>query len=821
MVRKSCNKKIRDDVLTRYVLSVERPGRYTNGEVNVVRKTGQSVTVRIALAFPDLYDVGMSYHGFKILYERINAVERFAAERVFAPWIDFETIMREHGIPLRTLESNLSLDKCDIIGFTLQHELTYTNVLNMISLAGLDIDSAQREAPLPLIIAGGCGAFSPEPLAPFIDCFVLGDGEDVVLEIMHAVEEFKRSGAREKRELLRNLARIPGVYVPDFYECHYEASGRVTNVTPREPAAPPVVQKRVFDLTSDLGSVRPVVPLLRIIHDRFAVEIKRGCSCGCRFCQAGMIHRPLRERPPEQILEICRQGLTNTGYQEIALLSLSSADYSCLGPLVNRLLQEFGRAHVGLSLPSLRPSDFDVAIARAIQSVRKTGLTFAPEAGTERLRTVINKNFHQDDFVELCARVFGQGWHTLKLYFMIGLPTETYDDLDGMIALIKAIEAYVASRVRSRCVDVKAASIDASVLEGALSRGDRRLAAVLKSAWDFGCRFDSWSEHLDIQKWQQAFATHGLDPAWYAHRQRDEHEHFPWDHLDALVDKAFLWRERERALQGIDTPDCTRAGCRGCRVCRDAIQPAHASEQEPSQTTLEFQTVTSQPHRSDEAAQQRIRFRFTKQGALRFISHLDLAKVVKHLLAKSQLAVAYTKGFNPQPRLQFASPLALGYESDGELLDVFFAKPYNPPEVLETLNMHTLPGLRVLAAWPVFLTSPSLGATVHTASYVVVVHEKTVDISSLAVEQRIASFHASAQLKFQFKKQNRIVWRDLKKSIRDIHFRTSDNGMQFEIQLALQSPDYIDPLVALSGVLGVTITVLDVKEVRRTRLEVK
>lgn len=865
MVRKSCNKKIRDDVLTRHVLSAERPGRYTNGEVNVVKKPAQSVTVRIALAFPDLYEVGMSYHGFKILYERINAVERFAAERVFAPWVDFEAIMREQGIPLRTLESNLSLDTCDIIGFTLQHELTYTNVLNMISLAGLDIDSAQREAPLPLIVAGGCGAFSPEPLAPFIDCFVLGDGEEVVLEIMQAVEEFKRSGAGEKRELIRNLARIPGVYVPDCYECQYDTSGRLECIVPREPAAPPVVQKRVFDLTCDLGSVRPVVPLLRIIHDRFAVEIKRGCSCGCRFCQAGMIHRPLRERSPEQILEICRQGLANTGYQEIALLSLSSADYSCLGPLVGRLLQEFGPAHVGLSLPSLRPSDFDVAIATAIQSVRKTGLTFAPEAGTERLRTVINKRFQQDDFVELCAHVFAQGWHTLKLYFMIGLPTETYEDLDGMIALIKAIEAkgkaiwrkrctlnvtlgpfvpkphtpfqweaqlsaeelrkrfeYVASRVRSRCVDVKAPSIDASVLEGALSRGDRRLAAVLKSAWDLGCRFDSWSEHLDIKKWQQAFATHGLDPAWYAHRQRDEHEHFPWDHLDALVDKAFLWRERERALQGIDTPDCTRVGCRGCRVCRDAIQPAHASEQEPSQAALEFPAAMSLPQQSSaDAAQQRIRFRFTKQGALRFISHLDLAKVIKHVLAKSHLAVAYTKGFNPQPRLQFASPLALGYESDGELLDVFFAKPYNPPEVLETLNTHTLPGLRLLAALPVFLNSPSLQSVVRTASYVVIVHEKTVDISSLAVKEQIAAFRESAQLKFQFKKQNRIVWRDLKRSICDIHFRTSDSAMKFEIRLALQSPDYIDPLVALSGLLGVTITLLDVEEVRRTRLEVK
>jgi radical SAM family uncharacterized protein/radical SAM-linked protein len=863
MVQKSCNKKNRNNVLTSQVLSVERPGRYTDGELNVVKKSAQDVTVRIALAFPDLYDVGMSYHGFKILYERINAVERFAAERVFAPWADFEKIMREQEIPLLTLETSTPLAECDIIGFTLQHELTYTNVLNMIALAGLDVDSSGRTAPLPLIIAGGCGAFSPEPLAPFIDCFVLGDGEEVVLEILQVVEEFKRYGREEKSELLRTLARIPGIYIPDFYECAYDENGRIKQIVPRDPAAPSVIQKRTYDITSDLGSIRPVVPLLRIIHDRLTVEIKRGCSCGCRFCQPGMIHRPVRERPPEQIVEICRQGLAHTGYQDIGLLSLSSADYSCLGPLVNTLLGEFGPAQVGISLPSLRPSDFDVAVADAIQSVRKTGLTFAPEAGTERLRAVINKNFQQDDFVELCGRVFAKGWRTLKLYFMIGLPTETYEDLDGMVALIKTIEAkgravwrrrctinvtiapfvpkphtpfqwegqlsseelctrfeYVASRVRSRCVDVKSPSVEASVLEAALSRGDRRLAAVLKSAWELGCRFDSWSEHLDMEKWQRSFAMHALDPAWYASRSRDEHERFPWDHLDPLVDKAFLWRERERSLRGLQTPNCMMEGCRGCKVCRNAIQPVYASEEEPARTLVESPAPSIRPRRSADAAQKRIRFLFTKQGPLRFVSHLDLAKVVKHVLAMSPLVVAYTRGFNPQPRIQFAPPLVLGYESDGELLDVFFAKSYDPFEALELLNNHSVKGLRFLGAWSVFLSSPSLGSAVRAGSYTVIVPEKSLELSLSTVKQRIAAFKASKHATFRFNRQNKIVCRDLKKSIGDIHAGTSNGSVQFDMRVLLTAQDYVDPLTALSGVLGITLSLGNVEKVQRTHLEV-
>ncbi len=426
------------------LLEVEKPARYVGGEFNQVVKAGAEA--RCCLAFPDLYEIGMSYHGYRLLYERINEHEGWAAERAFTPWPDMEAAMRKSKTPLYSLETRRELRDFDWIGFTLQHEVNYTNILTMLDLAGIPLESAGRSEPFPLIIGGGEGAFSPEPLAPFFDAFVIGDGEEACLDLMQLCETARAQGwTREK--ILRELALMPGTYVPGFYSVNYKADGTIESVIPPEGSdlsdakIPERIHKRYFDVGRDFGSVRPVVPLMRTVHDRLAIEIRRGCVAGCRFCQAGMITRPVNERSLEQIVEVARQGIINTGYDEISLLSLSSADYTLIAPLVQRMTEEFGPGGVSVSLPSLRINAFDVTLVDEIAKVRKTGFTFAPEAGSTRLRNVINKPVDQERFFTIIEDVFRRGWRTVKFYFMIGLPTETDEDLDGIIEICEKAAA--------------------------------------------------------------------------------------------------------------------------------------------------------------------------------------------------------------------------------------------------------------------------------------------------------------------------------------------------------------------------------------------
>ena len=593
--------------------AVEKPARYTGGEWNAQPKASAAVLCRIALAMADVYEVGMSNLGLKILYEILNRRDDIAAERVYAPWLDMEEEMRRRGIQLFSLETFREISSFDILGFSLQYELLITNTLNMLDLAGLPLHAAERTDEQPFVIGGGPCVYNTEPIADFFDFFVLGDGEEIVVEVCDALIAWKKEGRPDgRRGFLRRAARIPGVYVPSFYAPEYDAQGMFTGLRILDEAASPQIYRRVVkDLDATPFLEKPVVPYLGIVHDRLMLELFRGCTRGCRFCQAGMAYRPVRERRLETLESLARTLFDSTGYNEMSLTSLSSADYSCLSPLVDGLLAGTQGERVSFSLPSLRIDSFSVDIAERLQQVRKSGLTFAPEAGTQRLRDVINKNVTEDDLLHSVRTAFEQGWKAVKLYFMMGLPTETDEDIVGIAELAqKVVDCYkevkgkrgvkvtvsvscfvpkaytpfqwfaqvpqeeferrqrlLKESIRDRAISFHYHDARASVLEGALSRGDRRLSAVIETAWRNGAKFDGWTDQFKDEVWKDAFCRCGVAPEFYSRRTRDPEEALPWAHTSPGVSENFLRREWQRAQEAALTHDCRRETCTGCGVC--------------------------------------------------------------------------------------------------------------------------------------------------------------------------------------------------------------------------------------------------------------
>ena len=592
---------------------VQKPARYTGGEYNAVVKDRRAVDVRYALCFPDTYEIGMSNLGVRILYGLMNEMDGVWCERVFAPWGDMEEEMRREGIPLYGLESGDSIADFDLIGFSLGYEMAYTNVLNMLDLAGLPLRSGERTELSPIVVAGGTCAFNPEPLAPFVDLFVLGEGEDVSVEIIQLYRQAREEGWG-KEEFLTAAARIPGVYVPSLYEVSYHGDGTVAAVTPLEGAPARVTKRSVQDFDKSYFPVKTIVPSTEIVHDRVMLEVFRGCIRGCRFCQAGYAYRPVRSKDPQMLVEQGIEACRDSGYQEMTLSSLSSTDYPCLLELCDDLLDYCAPRDIGLSLPSLRADTFSMNLMERLQRVRKGGLTFAPEAGTQRLRDAINKNLREEDLLQSCRTAFAGGWSGVKLYFMLGLPTETDEDVLGIADLARKVyfawreytpnpkrgvritvstswfvpkphtafqwEAQIPVEEYQRRVGLLRDALkrdksitynwhdpQTSYLEAIFSRGDRRLADVLEWAWQHGAKFDSWSEYFDYQRWMDALEACGLDGDFYAHRERPRSEVFPWCRIDPMVTPAFLWHERELCYQSQTTPDC-RTRCSGCGANR-------------------------------------------------------------------------------------------------------------------------------------------------------------------------------------------------------------------------------------------------------------
>lgn len=600
-----------DEKLEKILCEVQKPARYTGNELNSVHKEKTDGMVSFAFAFPDLYEIGMSHLGMKILYHMLNERSDTVCERVFAPWSDMEQLMQDNDIPLFSLESKTSVREFDIVGFTLQYEMSYSNVVNMLALSRIPLRARERGDSDPFVCVGGPCAYNCEPLADIIDFAVLGEGEEVNGELIDAYKEWRAEENSTRESYLERIARIEGVYVPSFYDVEYSADNTVKSITPNRGCAPAKIRKRIIgDLDNVFFPEKLIVPFMDIVHDRIMLEIFRGCIRGCRFCQAGYIYRPVREKSVDRLCEIAANSIAATGYEEMSISSLSTSDYTKLGALVDGLLDITEKKRINLSLPSLRVDNFSMELMEKVQKVKKSGLTFAPEAGTQRLRDVINKNVREEDLVRTAGIAFGGGYNHIKLYFMIGLPTETYDDVAGINDLArKVVDVYYTlpkeQRKRGVSITVSTSSFvpkpftpfqwepqdrmetlvdkqkflkekittktisynwhqsEVSFLEAVFAKGDRRLGEVLISAHEKGCKFDGWNEYFSYEKWMAAFEENNIDPEFYAYRKIPYDEVLPWEHIDVGVTKKFLIKEHERAMKGVTTPSC-RENCAGC-----------------------------------------------------------------------------------------------------------------------------------------------------------------------------------------------------------------------------------------------------------------
>lgn len=710
---------------------LEKPSRYLGCEYNVIHKDWDSVSFRAVLAFPDLYEIGMSHHGLQILYHILNRQRDFLAERVYAPDQDLEKLLREKGEPLFALESGRPVGDFDMLGITLPYELCYSNILTILDLAGIPFQSAERSKDHPFVIGGGPCAFHPEPLADYFDAFLLGDGEEAVISIAKTIQAARKRGSSRQQTLLE-LSEITGVYVPSLFVPHYDGDGEFTGVTATRSGYESVRRAILPAFERDSFYDRPLVPQTRIVHDRLGIELARGCTRGCRFCQAGVIYRPVRERHPADILEIAKRGIRNGGFDELALLSLSTGDYSCLAPLLVDLMNYFTTHHVSVSMPSMRVGTLTPEIMEQIQRVRKSGFTIAPEAGSERLRQIINKGITESDLLETVTAAFALGWKTIKLYFMVGLPFETDDDVAAIPELVRKAKA-AAGRGGNINVSVgtfvpkphtpfqwsgqmgvaesfkkfdaikynlpKGARLKwndprLSYLEGVLARGDRRIGAVIERAWRLGARLDAWSEYFDLPLWQKAAAELDIDLEYYL-APKDIDAPLPWQHLSAGVAESFYKDELAKAAQLVYTPDCRVHGCQKCGLCDfKTVRPiTYASDayagSAPKTMTAEHTIPAGEGSYHYWVDYQRI-------GKARYFGHLELLQTIFRALQRAGIDMRFSQGFNPSPKVSFSPALSVGTESYAEYFVVETARPLRDlGHCLQELNDQMPPGLKV------------------------------------------------------------------------------------------------------------------------------
>jgi radical SAM family uncharacterized protein/radical SAM-linked protein len=768
---------------------VEKPGRYVGLERNLTRKDLSRARVTLALAFPDTYEIGMSHTGLKILYELVNRREDFACERVYAPWVDLEARMRESGIPLFSVESFAPAADFDVLGFSLQAELNYSNIVNMLDLAGLPVWQRDRRETDPIVLGGGPCTANPEPIADFFDAFLVGDAEEALVRFLDAYGEARADGA-SRREILRRLAAIEGVYVPSFYDVAYHDDGRIASITRNDPdGRVPERARRTWVpvLRPEYYPEKPVVPSVEIVQDRLGLEVMRGCTQGCRFCQAGYWYRPVRELDPDAVADMTQKFIAESGWSEVGLLSLSTADYSQIEPLVKCLAPKLADRRVSISLPSLRAEAFSVGLADAVSEVRKSGFTFAPETGSDRLRRVINKTFTNADMIQAADVAFARGWDLIKVYTMIGLPTETRPDLDELVLLVEGILAqgrrhgrknvnvsvgsfvpkswtpfqwapfdgvealeqklaYLKDRFRRiRGAKMKWHEPREAEIECVLSRGDRRVARVLHTAWKSGVRFDGWTEHFRYDLWMEAFRAEGLPKERYL-RAYDLDEILPWDVLDVSIKKRWLQIELIKAKKEMRTEDCKWGHCYACGVpgngedtvlakpMRGASVAPHPAPLPPGEgggiplayrdpakgAAYRQKAMPDLPSASRRGSQGdpvfKHRVTFSKRGDARFLSHRNTMDVLERAIRAAGLPARYSEGFNPHMRLSMGPALALGLESLHEVFDVDGTAPFSA-DAAERIAAKLPDGLAILEVRALAAGEASLAKSVKGARY--------------------------------------------------------------------------------------------------------
>jgi radical SAM family uncharacterized protein/radical SAM-linked protein len=735
--------KLNTEDMDRLLSGVKKPSRYVGNEFNVSRKEWHDTALRIALVFPDLYEIGMSHHGLQILYSVINMQDDLLADRAYAPDKDLEEVLRCKEKKLFGVESRKPLVEFDMIGITLPYELCYTNILTILELSGIPLWSKERDDSHPLIIGGGSGSFNPEPVADFFDAILLGDGEEAIIEMSAVIKDSRRSHW-SRMKTLEKLTEVNGVYVPGFFKPSYSEEGGLLAIEPLLKGYEKVKRRIIPDLETSHATEKPLVPLVRIIHDRLGIEVARGCTRGCRFCQAGMIYRPVRERSADRVVEIAEKGMAAGGFEELALLSLSTGDYSCLSPALGRLMDVFASQYVSVSMPSMRVGTLTPEIMNQIKRVRKTGFTLAPEAGTDRLRQVINKGITEEDLLATCRDAYELGWKLIKFYFMFGLPTETQEDIEAIGGLVhRAASTSTDRRLRINVsvatfvpkphtpfqwepqisIEEAFSRIDLlkhklsrgnfklkwhdprqSFLEGVMSRGDRRLADVILKAWQLGARLDAWTEHYDLDIWLQAAEKCNMDLSHYL-RRRNFAEILPWEHLETGVDNEFLQAELARSLTGGYTPDCRVHGCQKCGVCDfKELSPVVQCKQkndsgdDPGEEwivkaadylSLDIPETAATPvgKTSGEVLHKRYRIQYAKQGDIKFLSHLELIQVFFQAFRRAGVNMRYSQGFNPVPKASFSPALPVGTESLAEFIDIDLVDPVGDEKrFLQNLN---------------------------------------------------------------------------------------------------------------------------------------
>ncbi len=857
-----------DEILSQ----VEKPARYMGGEFNSVVKDHAAIPMKAVLAFPDTYEIGMSHLGLRILYDLFNKRPDMLMERVFAPWPDLEKALRATGQPLFALESRRPLRDFDLIGFTLQFEMCYTNILMMLDLSGIPLRAADRTDDDPLIVGGGPVAFSPEPIAPFFDLFHIGDGEECFPQLLERYCELKRSATgtpRQRREaILRELSQVPGTYVPAFYETRRDEACGLDCVVPRAGLGwdPPFPIKRavVEDLNKYPYPTQTIVPHSEIVHDRVSVEIARGCTEGCRFCQAGIIYRPVRERAPETVIDAALEGLRRTGYDEISITSLSPADYSCFPTLIEKLMDRVADSRVGVSVSSLRPYGLTEHLATQIGRVKKTGFTIAPEAGSQRMRDVLNKGITEENILMAARNAAGQGWDLIKLYMMIGVVGETDDDLQAIVDLayrisdiqraalreagrpralprinlsasshipkpfapfqwmamesvetLYAKQRFISERVRRKGITFKRHHVETSLLEGVMSRGDRRVADVIEIAWRKGCRFDGWTEHFRYDLWLEAFREAELDPSIYLGELPLEST-LPWDHIDCLVDKKFLVREYLRAKKALLSPACEKPYRKHnmppvlgdkliCYDCGCACDLDHIKKErvENYQALLQVRSLV-RPLAPAPADGPNFAYRcsFRKMGRMRFLSHLDLLRTMARSLRRAGISLKYTQGFNPRPLMAFSPALAVGIESEDEYVDIQVGAPL-ASEVMQRLNAVLPDGLSFSRLTPLAPGAPGLSASVAAATYRVALPGEA-GVGQEDLRACIDSFNAAREMFVEKVRKERSVTLDLKRFVGDVELEPDGAGgstLRFPIVMD-QNEGSVKPEEVLRGIFG-------------------